>query len=168
MAWVPLAAGIASAAIGAAGALQTGRDAAAAGDLNAQVQENNAKAARDAAQAVAVDIRRETQRNLGTIRANAAASGVIANEGSALEALVESAGEGELAALRAVHKGEVEGANFNAQAALDRFQAQSARTQSYYKAGASLLGGFSKAEGLLTGGARRTSPTIAHERGHTF
>lgn len=165
MAWVPLAAGIASSVIGAGGALSAGQDAAHAAEINAQVQTNNANAARDAAKAVAVDIRRDTQRSLGTIRANAAASGVIIDEGSPLEVLVDSAGEGELAALRAIHKGEVEGANFDAQAALDAFQARSARSQSYYKAGATLLGGFSKGYSLLSGGAGTGSGYVARVGG---
>jgi hypothetical protein len=157
VAWAAGAASIAGTALAANQARQQGETLYATNNYNALMAERNAGQARSAAAVVAEDIGRDVRRRLGSIRANAAASGIILDEGSPLEALIESAGEGELQQLRALHKGAVEGANFDAQKALDLYAATRARTEGYYKAGATLLGGASRNYGLLSGGPGRTT-----------
>lgn len=148
--------GVAGTLMGAAGAIQSGNAAKAAGDYNAQVAENNKIVAeRQAADALARgqiaedEQRRKTMAIKGAQRAALGASGVALDSGSPLDILGDTAAFGELDALtirsnaeREAYGYRVQGMNFEAEAGLARAQGKAAQTAGYVGAGGTLLSGL--------------------------
>lgn len=136
-------AAVAAAGVSAVGAIQSGEAQKKAGAYNAQVAENNAAQAQQAAAFNEAQQRTRSARVLGAERAAQGASGVTV-EGSPLEVLAQTAQESELDALSIRYGGDVAAARARSEATLARFQGGQAVTSSYFSAGASLLGGASK------------------------
>lgn len=146
---------VASTLMGAAGQIQQGNAAAAAGRYNQQVAEMNAKIAdnqaRDALERGKIEEqkkRREVAQISGRQQAAMAANGVDISFGSPLDVLADTAIQGELDALtirsntyREEYDYRVKGANQRAQGSLARMEGDAAKTGSLLSAGATILGG---------------------------
>lgn len=143
-------AGVVSALAGAAGTVMSLTQKGQVADNNAAALQADADAARDAAKAEADDIRRRGEREQGKLRANAGASGLIAEAGSPYELLLDNAEEIELDAQRRLFRGETEAQRYEGQAANQR--SSKPGVGSYLSAGAGLLEGGFKAYSLLDKG----------------
>lgn len=128
-----------AAAGSAYGVYASGQAQGAAADFNAQVAQQQAQAARDAAAVEEEQTRERNRRIQATARARAAASGVVPSEGSPLLILMDNAAQAELEAQRARFGGELTAAGFRGQAAQQQFAARQARTAGGIGAGISLL-----------------------------
>jgi hypothetical protein len=145
----------ASAAVSAAGAIQSSRAQSAsyksqadAARYNAEVNMGNATAAETAASANELAMRRQNDQRMGAMRAQAAESGGFT--GTNLEVLNQSATNMELDALNTRYRGQMEARGMLAAANLDEYQARGADmnarssiTGGYLGAAASALGSVS-------------------------
>lgn len=136
---------IAAAAISAYGAIQQGKAAEAAGEYNKTINDQNAQIARADALAQADQVRRENYMRLGAIRAAQGKSGGVANEGSVLDVLGDTAAQGELERQNVIYAGEQRARGFINTGNLEQFKGETARTASYFKAGSELLAGGASA-----------------------
>jgi len=131
--------------------IRQGQQAEGVGRYNAQVAEQQAASARQAAAADAETKRRQMDRILGTQRARYGASGVIGSEGSPLLVMMQSEEEAALDVARVRYGGEAQGYGLESEARLQRFRGKAARRQSYLGATGSLLQGVSAAAGAFKG-----------------
>lgn len=115
--------------LGIAGALKAGQATSDAADYNAQTSMIEA-------QAEETRRRAQAKQQMGALRASIAKSGAT-SEGTPLLAITESAANAEIDALNAQWSGSRQ-----AQAMLMR--GKSARTESYFRAGTSLMSGLSR------------------------
>ena len=122
-----------------AASAQSSQNAATAA-FNAQVARNNAELARQQAQVQAQEIRKDTLRKIGTIRARQAAGGLVTTEGSPLLVQEEQALEGELEARRSLFEGNIEATNFLNLAATGSAQASASKQQSSSATTSGILG----------------------------
>ncbi len=136
---------IAGAAMSAIGAIQQGKAAKAAADFNVKVGEQNAAISRQNAADQARQQERETYMRLGAVRAAQGASGGAAGEGSVLDVIGDVAAQGELEKQQIIYRGELAARGYQNTATLDAFSGETAQKSSYWKAGAELLSGASKA-----------------------
>ena len=138
---------VASAAVGAVGAIQQGKAAKAAADFNATISMQNAEIARADAAMQAGQLDRENYLRLGSIRAAQGKSGGEAGQGSVLDVLGDVAAQGELEKQYALYQGEQRARGYQNTAALDTFSGKQAQKAGYLKAGTELLSGGAKAYG---------------------
>ena len=145
---------LAAGGLSAYSSIQAGRSAKEAGNYNAAVAENQAKAEEWAGRDAAVrgadraaQRREDARRVAGAQVAGFGASGVDVTTGSPLDLLTETAGFGELDALTEINNARreayghtVAAGNQRAKAALDRFQGSAARRTGYLNAGGTILG----------------------------
>lgn len=143
-------------AISAVSAISAGQQQSAAANYQAQLARRDAQLSRDMATSDVTDLRRSHARALGSIRANAAASGLLADDGVALEAVLASTAEGELEANRRKWQGDVQAQRSESEALAYEVRAREARSSGFFKAGASLLTGASRMYGMLGGGGGAT------------
>lgn len=143
------AAAVAAAGVSAVASIRQGQAARNFAEFNAKVAENEAIATRQAARFEERRVRERTQRFIASQRAAAGKSGIVVNEGSPLLAQVESAAEGELDALAIRRSATIAEARAKSRASAARIQGRVAQQQSQFQAGASLLGGVSRAASLL-------------------
>lgn len=136
---------VASAVVGAVGAIQQGKAAKAAADYNATISAQNAAISRSDAAAQAQQADREAYMRLGSIRAAQGKSGGVANEGSVLDVLGDVAAQNELERQDIIYRGEQRARGFTNTSQLDTFSGKSAETSGYLKAGTELLGGGARA-----------------------
>jgi hypothetical protein len=136
---------VASAVVGAVGAIQQGKAAKAAADFNATINMQNAEIARADAAMQAQQIGRENYLRLGAVRAAQGKSGGAAGEGSVLDVLGDVAAQGELEKQYALYQGEQRARGFQNTATLDTFSGRQAEKAGYLKAGTELLSGGAKA-----------------------
>lgn len=137
----------AAAAVSAVGSIQQGNAQAKAYKYNAQIEEQNAVQARDAASAQAGQVDRDNKRKIAEAMAAYGASGVDVNQGSPLDVLSDLATEGELSKRIVLYQGELTARGDQQQAGLDRMNASSAQTAGYINAGATVLGAAGKVAG---------------------
>jgi HD superfamily phosphodiesterase len=166
MAFVPLAIMVASAVVGAAGAISSSKAQAAsyksqaeANNYNATVNRDNANAAMNAASANELAQRRTNAQRLGAMRAQIGSNGG-GFVGTNLELADQDAATAELDALDTRYRGQMQARGLLAEANLDDFQAKAARlnassatTAGYYGAASSILGSasnYSNARSLST------------------
>lgn len=135
------------------GSIQESKQQAQMAQYNAAVARQNAEFSRKIAAQEAKDIRRETERRIGTARAKFGASGVVTTEGTPLLVAETIAEEGELDALRRKFSGEVQAMGQESQARLDRMQAKAFKSQVFPTAVGGAIDVFGKLGrgGLLTG-----------------
>lgn len=143
MAALPLLFTIGSAVIGAVGAIQQGKATAAAANHNAQVAEQNAKTAREMAQADVEAKARDQQRHFGAMRAAYGANG-LAFEGSALDVFEDQLYDAELDKRLISYKGELRARGYEEEAVNKRMEASAAKSAGFigalsagFKAGSS-------------------------------
>lgn len=138
---------IASAAVGAVGAIQQGNATAAAANYNAEVARENAKASREQTAADVEQKAREQRKHLGSVRANYGSSGLVF-EGSAFDVFEDQMYDMELDKRLMTYKGEMRARGYDDDARLKKMEAKNATTAGYIgalssitKAGASYYGG---------------------------
>lgn len=143
---LPLAIGsaVAGTAISAIGAIRQGQAASNAANYNAGMARMNADIAESQSVAASAALKRDTARKQGAAIAAYGASGVQASEGSAMEVLADSARSAALDDLTLKYNYKLKGLGFLAQAELDRANASSSRTSSYFNAAGSMLNGGSR------------------------
>lgn len=134
-------AGIFGSVLGAIGAIAQGQAEARAAEYNAELMEQQARQAREAASAEAQDFKRLEHRKLAASTAARGAMGV-AQAGSPL--MVDDAVVREIAlgASRLTYAGQVKSTRFQNEAELERIRGKNAKIASYFGAGTSLLSGF--------------------------
>lgn len=146
---------VASTLLSAAGAVQQGNAAAAAGKYNNQIAQMNAqiseKRAKDALERGRIEEqkkRAEVAKVAGAQQAAMAANGVDLTFGSPLDTIVDTAVLGELDALtirsnayREEYDYKVQAMNQRAQGQLELMKGKSAQTAGYISAGSTILGG---------------------------
>lgn len=151
---LPMVIMMAGAAVSAAGAIQQGRAASAAAKYNSQVADQNAAASR---QAAAVDEARQRQlnyRNLGQMRANAAATGITMDSfGDIFQASAEQA---ELDAQLIRYDGEQRARGYQQESDLETMRGKSARSESVTGAAATLGRAAGSMYDLYSSGATNT------------
>lgn len=136
---------VASAVVGAIGAIQQGNAAKAAANFNATVNAQNATIARQNAAAQAVQVDRENYLRLGAIHAAQGKSGGAAGQGSVLDVLSDNTIQGKLQEQNVIYQGEMQARGYSNTAALDTTAGSNAQTAGYLKAGSELLSGGAKA-----------------------
>lgn len=137
-------AALASAAVGAAGAVQQGQAAKRQAAFTAAVQRQQAERERLAAEALEKDKRRESSRLMAQRRAIMGASGVDSTTGSPLLGSEAFEAEAELAALRIRDGGEVNATRLEQSAVLQGLKGKNAQTAGYMRAGSLLISGAGK------------------------
>lgn len=156
---IGLVTSIASAGIGALGAIRSADASSSAASYNAEVAANNATIAQQnatwagqAGEQQAAMQEQKTRATVGAIQASQAAGGVDVNSGSAVDVRSSAAQLGELDAItirsnaaRQAYGYNVQAAGDTSQSQLDRFQASQDTTGGYINAGSTLLGGIGSA-----------------------
>ncbi|WP_428668031.1 hypothetical protein [Reyranella sp.] len=146
---------VASAGLQIYGGLQQASAANQAASVNSTLALQRARTARDVAAADAADIAINTRKTLGSTRAAAGASGLLIEDGSPLEALMDNAATGELNRQRRLWAGEQEARGFMVDAYGEQVRGWQGAQKGYAAAAggaAGLLTGGSKLYGLLNGG----------------
>jgi len=143
---IALALTVASTAVGAVGAIQQGNAAKAAADYNAKLQEREATQRSKEANLHEEAQRRKNRQLLARQRAQLAESG-IGFEAMGESLIEDSATMAELDALNIRYEGETQRRGLLAGANLSRMEGKNAQKAGYFKAGATLLSGGSKAAG---------------------
>lgn len=143
--WVAAVMAVAAAGTSAYSAVAAGENAKDTADYNAKIAENAARDANERGAIAAAEQRARTRQM--TARQNAAMSsgGLDASTGTPLDIQTETAGMGELDALRIVNNAQRQAAGLKAQADLDLFKGNAARTAGYFGAAGSILGGLGSA-----------------------
>jgi len=131
--------------------IKQGQQAEGVGRYNAQVAEQQATSARQAAAVDAENKRRQMDRILGTQRARYGASGVIGSEGSPLLVMMQSEEEAALDVARVRYGGEAQAYGLESEAKLQRFRGTAAKRQGYLGATGSILTGVAGAGGAFKG-----------------
>lgn len=149
--YIAAASAAASAVVGTVGAISTGISQNQAAKYNAQVAQNNADAATQAANFETEAERRRQMRLFGAQRAAYGKAGVTM-EGTPLDVVGDTAAEGELDALAILYQGQLGYNRGQSEASLQRYAGRSALTSGYIGAGSSILKGAGAARGLLAGG----------------
>lgn len=126
------------AGVNAFAALFEGEATARAAEYNAQIERLNATIARQNAAEAERRFRRMSKKRMGSMRAARGASG-LALDGSALDAMADSAMQEELDALTVRYQGEMQARTHEANARMAEMEAKSARASGAFNAIASLV-----------------------------
>lgn len=135
---------IAGAAVSAYSAISTAQANKDASDYNAAIARQNATIATDQGNVAAEAQRRRMKLFLGNMKAQQGASGIVANEGTPLDLLAQSAAQGELDAQTIGYNARLKSLGYTQQATLDEFSGQNAMRKGYLDAGSAILTGASK------------------------
>lgn len=135
-------------AVAAAGTVAAGQAQANAANYNAKALNAKARQEREAAGAEASDFRRAESRKLASTRAARGASGVTM-EGSPLMVDDATIREIALGASRLKYRGDVNAARLRDEASLEKMRGKAAKTESYFKAGSSLLTSAGSTAGMF-------------------
>lgn len=138
-------AAVASAAISAYSAYSSGQSQKKASEYNAEMQRRAADDALQTGANEAAEHRDKVRQIMSSQVAATGAAGLNTASGTPLQILTETAGVGELDALRIVNNAQRRAYGMNAQAELDVFQGKAAGRAGFMNAGASLLSGASNA-----------------------
>lgn len=131
----------ASAGTAAYSAVAAGENAKETADYNARVAENAARDASERGAIAAAEQRAKARQMMARQNAAMSAGGVDASTGTPLDLQTETAGIGELDALRIVNNAQRQAAGYQAQAGLEQLRGNAARTAGYFGAAGSILGG---------------------------
>ena len=130
--------------------------------------EVNAGQERASSQRQAMDERRQGRLASSRALAIAAASGGGADDPTIVNAMADLEGESEHRALTALYEGNVAGDDLERQAKVRRREAKSVKTQSYFKAGATILGAGASLADRYGGGSSPATATPAPSGGGTY
>lgn len=145
MATIAAVSAVASAGVSAYSAVKSGETQEDAAEYNAEIQRNQAKEALQRG-AIEAATKKDRARQVAASQAEAAGIGGIGiNSGTSLALLTETAGLGELDALRSVNNARREAWGLKAQSELDLFQGRAAGRAGVLNAGGTLLSGAGNA-----------------------
>ena len=116
-------------------------------DYNAKVASNNALDAEQRGAQAAADHKQKVRELIATQTAAAGASGVDTASGTAGQIATETAGTGELDALRMINNAQRQASGLQAQSTLDEYQGNAAATAGSLNAAGTLIGGLGRAGG---------------------
>lgn len=145
---------LAGAAISAYGAVSQANAQKQASTFNAALNERNATVATQQANAEAERIRRGASRVHGSMATGFGASGLTL-EGSALDALGDSAAQAQLDIETVKYRGKLQAMGYHSSAELDRMQGDTAQEQGSYRAASEVLTGVGRAGATYSAGSRR-------------
>lgn len=137
-------------AVSAMGAQTSAKAQQASLNYNASVQKNAADTAAEQGAFDAQQIRDQNRRIAATQRANAAASGIDPDSGTAADVQKDSANHGELEAMIALYTGRSGAISHLAAAGLDKSQASYAGQAGAWSTGSTILGGATQITGMLS------------------
>jgi len=140
-----VAATVAGTAISAYSAIESGKSQKKAAEYNAEVQRNAADAANQKGASMAGEETDKARRIAGIQRSQMAAGGTDITTGSSLDLLSETAGMGQLNALRQINNAQREAYGLNASAELDLYKGKAAEKAGYLNAAGGMLSGASGA-----------------------
>ena len=143
--WFGVVAAVAGAGLSAYSSYQQGQTAKAAAEYNQEMQVRAAKDATARGAIAAAEHRDKVRRLIGEQAASFGASGVSLASGTPLKIMEETAGLGELDALRILNNAQREAAGYSAQSVLTDYEGKQAKKAGTISAGASLLSGASSA-----------------------
>lgn len=129
------------AGVNAFASLFQGQAEAAAAKYNAGIEEQNAVLTRQWAAEAERRFRRMSKKRMGSMRAARGASG-LALDGSALDAMADSAMQEELDALTIRYQGEIKARSHEANARLARQQAKNSSLSGALGAASAVIGAF--------------------------
>jgi hypothetical protein len=147
MAYVGVAVAVIGAAMSAYSSYAQGENAKEVADYNAGVEKNKAVDSANRANVAADEQRGKVRKMMGAQRAAMGANGTTVDTGSNLSILTETAGTGELDALRILNNGSNEFDSLSSQSSLTKTQGQFAKNAGTLNAGASLLSSASSIYG---------------------
>lgn len=136
-----VAATVASTAVSAYGAISSAQSQKKAGEYNAQVQRDQADFANQKGSILAGEEQDKARRVAGIQRSQMAAGNVNISTGSPLDILTETAGVGQLNALRTINNAQREAYGLNASADMDLYKGKEAGKAGYLNAAGSMLSG---------------------------
>jgi hypothetical protein len=149
---------LAGAAVSAYGAVSQANAQKQAATFNAALNERNALVATQQSTAEAERIRRSASRVQGSMVAGLGASGLTL-EGSALDALGDSAAQAQLDIETVKYRGKLQAMGYHSNAQLDQMQGDVAQEQGYYRAASEVLTGVGRAGATWSAGTRRVGGT---------
>lgn len=132
---------IGSAAASVIGVVRQGQAARADAAFNVAQSEQQAGISRSEALAHSLQVQRENVLRLGSMRANAAASGGTADSFS--DVIADAASQGELERQWTIYQGEQRASGYESTARLDLMRGERAWDAATIKAGTELIGGAS-------------------------
>ena len=136
-------AAVLSGVVSAVSAIQQGNAAAAAGDFNAEILEEQADREQQIAKRESDEERRKGSRLLAAFRAGLGGAGVT-SEGTPILAQSDIAAQTELNARTIEAGGATRARRLRQEAGLERFSGSNARRQGRFNAGTSILGGVAE------------------------
>lgn len=143
MAYVAVGVSIVSALTAAGTAIYSAEKQKEAADYNAEVDKIKAHDALQIGADEAANIRQKARRIAATQAEGSAMSGVEVNSGTSLALLKDTAGLGELDALRTVNNARRQAWGFQAEGELEKAKGRTAMTTGYLNAAGSALSGAS-------------------------
>jgi hypothetical protein len=135
-------------------AVAAGENAKETADYNAEMQR---RAADDALQRGSIDAaehRAKVRKMISSQVAAFGAGGIETSSGSALDVMTETAGMGELDALRIVNNSQRAAAGLKVQADLEEFKGRSAQSAGYLNATGTAIGGLGSMAGTYGKGVK--------------
>lgn len=145
MGYIGAAIAIISAATAAYTSVASAENAKEVADFNAAMQDRAAKDVEQRGAIAASEHRDKVRKMLAQNEAAGASSGLDANTGSLLASSVESAGMGELDALRLRYNAMTEASGMRTQASVTRAEGNNAMAAGHMQAAGSILSGASSA-----------------------
>lgn len=145
LAYVSLATAAVGAGVGAYSSVAAGENAKETADYNAKVAENAALDAQQRGAVAASEHQQKVRRMIATQAATASANGLLANTGTPLDIITDTAGMGKLDALRMLNNAGREAQGYDQQSTLLKIQGDNALTAGQLNAGAAIIGGTASA-----------------------
>lgn len=145
--------------MGVGGSIMQGQQQAQAAEYNAAVARQKAQAAKQAGELEASRIREAGEKLTGSQRAMYAKSGVTFS-GSPMEVMIDSATENEMDALITEYNYSVQASQAESEAEIAKWRAKTYKTNSYMRAGQTLLQGASAGYSSGAFGSSVSDPTV--------
>lgn len=145
-------ASIAGGAFQIAGGLNQISAASTTSSVNSTLDQQRATTARQMATADAADIQTTTRKTIGSVRAGAGAAGLVGNDGSPLEAILDNAQTGELNRQRRLWQGEMQARDFMVDAYGEQMKGWQSAQRGYAaiaSGASSILNGVSGVSGMF-------------------
>jgi hypothetical protein len=140
---------VATAAVGAGvsaySSVASGENAKETADYNAKVQQNSALDAQQRGAVASAEHSQKVRRMIANQLASASANGLMANTGTPLDIMTDTAGMGKLDSLRLLNNAGREAQGLNDQASILKIQGDNALVAGQLNAGGAILGGASQA-----------------------
>jgi hypothetical protein len=149
---------LAGTAISAMGAMSQANAQVASSNFNAQINQRNATLATQQATVEAERVARQGELAQGRMRAALGASGLTV-DGSALDALADSAAQAQLDVETVKYRGRLAAMGYHDNVALDRLAGRTAREQGTLRTASEVLTGVGRAGATYAAGARRIEGT---------